>query len=57
MTDPRIPPHPAHVPEDPLYRAALDVERDERLAVEMSEWEEATIADGLADEHHEKPVA
>jgi hypothetical protein len=32
---------------DPLYRAALAVERDERLAEEMAEWEAATIADGL----------
>ena len=33
---------------DPLYLAALDVERDERLASEMSEWDVAA-ADGLAD--------
>lgn len=35
---------------DPLYRAALAVERDEALAAEMAEWETATIADGLPSE-------
>ncbi len=34
--------------DDPLYRAALAVEQDEALAAEMSEWEAATIGDGLA---------
>lgn len=33
--------------DDPLYQAAVAVERDEQLAAEMAEWEEATIADGL----------
>lgn len=33
--------------DDPLYQAALAVEKDERLAAEMAEWEEATVADGL----------
>ena len=33
---------------DPLYQAACAVEQDETLAVEMAEWESATIADGLA---------
>ena len=32
---------------DPLYRAAHAVERDEQLAAEMSEWEAATIGDGI----------
>jgi hypothetical protein len=32
---------------DPLYLAALAVEEDERLAAEMAEWEQATVADGL----------
>lgn len=32
--------------DDPLYRAALDVERDERLAAEMAEWD-AAVGDGL----------
>jgi hypothetical protein len=34
---------------DPLYQAALAVEQDEALAAEMSEWENATIGDGLDD--------
>jgi hypothetical protein len=33
--------------DDPLYRAALDVERDTKLNAEMAEWEIATAADGL----------
>ena len=33
--------------DDPLYQAALAVERDMRLAGEMAEWEAATIGDGL----------
>ncbi|HZU90829.1 MAG TPA: hypothetical protein VE993_16385 [Stellaceae bacterium] len=32
---------------DPLYRAALAVERDEALAAETEEWEIATIGDGI----------
>ncbi len=35
---------------DPLYQAALEVERDERLAGEMADWD-ATVADGLAADH------
>ncbi len=35
--------------DDPLYRAALEVERDERLAAEMAEWDD-TARDGLASE-------
>ena len=34
--------------EDPLYLAALDVERDERLASEMLDWD-GTASDGLAN--------
>ncbi len=34
---------------DPLYRTALEVERDERLAAEMAEWD-GTVADGLGAE-------
>lgn len=34
---------------DPLYQAALAVEKDEALSAEMVEWETATIDDGLAD--------
>ena len=33
--------------DDPLYQAALAVERDMRLAGKMAEWEAATIGDGL----------
>lgn len=32
--------------DDPLYRTALEVERDERLGAEMAEWD-GTVADGL----------
>ncbi len=32
--------------DDPLYRAALEVERDEQLAAEMAEWD-AAADDGL----------
>ncbi len=32
--------------DDPLYRAALEVERDDQLMAEMAEWD-GTIADGL----------
>jgi hypothetical protein len=39
---------PVQGDDDPLYLAALAVERDARLAGEMSEWEAATIGDGLA---------
>jgi hypothetical protein len=33
--------------DDPLYRAALDVEKHTRLNAEMDEWESATLEDGL----------
>jgi hypothetical protein len=33
---------------DPLYLAAIEVERDERLNLEMAEWD-ATVGDGLTD--------
>lgn len=33
--------------EDPIYRAALAVERDEALNAEMAEWEAAAVGDGL----------
>ncbi len=32
--------------DDPLYLAACEVERDERLAAELAEWD-GTVADGL----------
>ncbi len=35
--------------DDPLYRAALAVEQDERLMAEMAEWDD-TAADGLEAE-------
>jgi hypothetical protein len=35
---------------DPLYLAALAVEKDDRLASEMAEWEEATAGDGFEDD-------
>lgn len=35
--------------DDPLYQAALAVEKDERLASEMAEWEEAALGDGIND--------
>jgi hypothetical protein len=39
---------PVQGDDDPLYQAALAVERDARLAGEMAEWEVATVGDGLA---------
>lgn len=42
--------------DDPLYRAALDVEQDECLGAEMTDWE-ATIGDGLASGVVETPPA
>ena len=35
--------------DDPLYQAALAVEREHELATEMAEWETATIDDGFGD--------
>ncbi len=32
--------------DSPLYRAAMEVEQDERLMAEMAEWD-GTVADGL----------
>ena len=34
--------------DDPLYRAAIAVEKEDALGAQMDEWERATIADGLA---------
>lgn len=39
---------------DPLYRTALEVEQDERLAAEMTEWD-GTVADGLEVEASAAP--
>jgi hypothetical protein len=33
---------------DPLYLAALEVEKDEALAAEMAGWEPGTLSDGVA---------
>ena len=41
---------------DPLYQAALAVERDERLTAEMAEWD-VTIEDGLAARITKAPQA
>ena len=35
--------------DDPLYQAALAVEKEHELATEMAEWEAATIEDGLTE--------
>ncbi len=40
--------------DDPLYQAALAVEKDGVLAAEMAEWEAATIADGFAEDRPER---
>ncbi len=32
---------------DPLYRIALEVERDAALTAEMREWREALVGDGI----------
>ena len=42
--------------DDPLYQAALDVERDEQLAAEMAEWD-AAAGDGLTSEASAAPQA
>lgn len=42
--------------DDPLYQAALTVERDERLTAEMTEWD-ATIDDGLEPKAGKAPRA
>ncbi len=41
--------------DDPLHRAALEVERDAKLSAEMAEWEAAALADGL-DEANTAPT-
>ena len=40
--------------DDPLYRAALEVEQDKQLAAEMAEWEEVTIGDGIVGDLDKK---
>ena len=41
--------------DDPLYRAALEVERNRRLSEKMGEWEAATVNDGLTEPEPPKP--
>jgi metal-responsive CopG/Arc/MetJ family transcriptional regulator len=41
--------------EDPLYQAALAVEKEHELAAEMAEWEIATIDDGFDDPPKRRP--
>ena len=48
-------PGPQGSDDDPLYQAALAVERDEQLGEEMAEWEEATLGDGLPAEPDSSP--
>jgi len=36
--------------DDPLYQAALAVEKDEALAAEMAEWESTMLGDGIIAE-------
>ena len=40
---------------DPIYQAALAVERDEALAAEMAEWEQAMLGDGIIAEPGSDP--
>jgi hypothetical protein len=40
---------PGDSDDDPLYRAALDVERHAQLNAEMAEWESVTLEDGLSE--------
>jgi len=35
--------------DDPLYQAALAVEKEHELGAEMAEWEVATVNDGLGN--------
>ena len=41
---------------DPLYLAALEVEKDEALGAEMTEWEPATLGDGGAAPVRNEPT-
>lgn len=45
--------------DDPLYRIALEVERDAVLTAEMREWREALVGDGIheTDDAGGKPHA
>jgi len=46
---------PADSDEDPLYRAALDIERNSLLNAEIDQWESATVHDGLTEAETPKP--
>ncbi len=46
---------PGDSDDDPLYRAALGVERNGQLNAEMDEWETATVNDGLTEPEPPKP--
>jgi len=46
---------PGDSDDDPLYRAALEVERNSQLGAEMDEWETATVADGLTEPEPPEP--
>ena len=48
LLDQALPPSDAG-DADPLYQAALAVERDTDLWAEMAEWETAALNDGLGD--------
>lgn len=50
LLDQALPPADAG-DDDPLYQAALAVERDDGLSAEMAEWETAAISDGLGDDN------
>lgn len=40
--------------DDPLYRIALEVERDAALTAEMREWREALVGDGIRETDTDK---
>jgi hypothetical protein len=40
---------PGDADDDPLYQAAIAVEKERELSAEMAEWEAATIGDGTGD--------
>ena len=45
------------IEDDPLYLAALEVEKDVALNAEMREWREALIGDGLRGRERADPEA
>jgi hypothetical protein len=46
---------PGDSDDDPLYRAAVEVERNTVLSAEMDAWETATVEDGLTEAVPPKP--